>query len=65
MHLEVFRDKYAEIAPNPRNLAAGSLRQKNIEAGKGDASDLMFYAYDVLFVPNSEKHPDSPAARFF
>ena len=65
MHLEVFRDKYAEIAPNPRNLAAGSLRQKNIEAGKGDASDLMFYAYDVLFVPNSEKHPDSPDALDF
>ena len=65
MHLDIFREKYAEIAPNPRNLAAGSLRQKNIEAGKGDASDLMFYAYDVLFVPNSEKHPDSPAALDF
>ena len=65
MHLDVFRDKYAAIAPNPRNLAAGSLRQKNIEAGKGDASDLMFYAYDVLFVPNSEKHPDSPDALDF
>ena len=65
MHLDVFRDKYAAIAPNPRNLAAGSLRQKNVEAGKGDASDLMFYAYDVLFVPNSEKHPDSPDALDF
>ena len=65
MHLEVFREKYADIAPNPRNLAAGSLRQKNIEAGKGDASDLMFYAYDVLFIPNSEKHPDSPDALEF
>ena len=65
MHLDVFRGKYADIAPNPRNLAAGSLRQKNIEAGKGDASDLMFYAYDVLFVPNAEKHPDSPDALDF
>ena len=65
MHLDIFRKKYAEIAPNPRNLAAGSLRQKNVEAGKGDASDLMFYAYDVLFVPNSEKHPDSPDALDF
>ena len=65
MHLDIFREKYAEIAPNPRNLAAGSLRQKNVEAGKGDASDLMFYAYDVLFVPNSEKHPDSPDALDF
>jgi len=65
MHLDVFREKYAKIAPNPRNLAAGSLRQKNIEAGKGDASDLAFHAYGVLFVPNDEKHPDSPDALQF
>ncbi len=65
MHLDVFQQKYADIAPNPRNLAAGSLRQKNIEAGKGDATDLMFYAYDVLFVPDGETHPDSPAALNF
>ena len=65
MHLDVFRKKYADIAPNPRNLAAGSLRQKNIEAGKGDASDLSFHAYGVLFVPNDEKHPDSPDALQF
>ena len=65
MHLDVFREKYADIAPNPRNLAAGSLRQKNIDAGKGDASDLAFHAYDVLFVPNDEKHPDSPDAPQF
>ena len=65
MHLDVFQQKYADIAPNPRNLAAGSLRQKNIEAGKGDATDLMFYAYDVLFVPDDEAHPDSPPALNF
>ncbi len=65
MHLSVFREKYADIAPNPRNLAAGSLRQKNIEAGKGDATDLTFHAYDVLFIPNDEKHPDSPEALQF
>ena len=65
MHLDVFREKYAAIAPNPRNLAAGSLRQKNIEAGKGDATDLTFHAYDVHFVPNEEKHPDSPEALQF
>ena len=65
MHLDVFREKYADIAPNPRNLAAGSLRQKNIEAGKGDATDLTFHAYDVHFVPNEEKHPDSPEALQF
>ncbi|MDP6844661.1 MAG: NAD-dependent DNA ligase LigA [Candidatus Thalassarchaeaceae archaeon] len=65
MHLDVFREKYASIAPNPRNLAAGSLRQKNIESGKGDASDLAFHAYDVRFVPNEDKHPDSPEALQF
>ncbi len=65
MHLDVFREKYADIATNPRNLAAGSLRQKNIDAGKGDASDLAFHAYGVLFVPNDEKHPDSPDALQF
>jgi DNA ligase (NAD+) len=65
MHLDVFREKYAKIAPNPRNLAAGSLRQKNIDSGKGDASDLGFHAYDVRFVPNEDKHPDSPEALEF
>jgi len=65
MNLDVFREKYADIAPNPRNLAAGSLRQKNIEAGKGDAADLTFHAYDVHFIPNEEKHPDSPDAPEF
>jgi len=65
MDLEVFRNKYANIAPNPRNLAAGSLRQKHIEAGKGDATDLAFHAYDVRFVSNEEKHPDSPNALQF
>ncbi len=62
MPLATFRDKYAEVAPNPRNLAAGSLRQKNVEAGKGDASDLQFLAYDVCFIPDEEKHPASPSA---
>ena len=65
MHLDVFREKYADIAPNPRNLAAGSLRQKHIEGGKGDASDLEFHAYDVRFIPDDEKHPDSPGALQF
>ena len=27
MPLETFRESYAEVAPNPRNLAAGSLRE--------------------------------------
>ena len=44
MPLDVFRAKYASVAPNPRNLAAGSLRQKTADAGKGDAADLAFHA---------------------
>ena len=65
MHIAMFEEKYAAIAPNPRNLAAGALRQKNIESGKADAADLAFLAYDVRFVPAAEAHPDSqPSPRF-
>ena len=60
MPLDVFRSKYSEIAPNPRNLAAGSLRQKTADAGKGDAADLTFYAYSVMFPGPEHRHPDSP-----
>ena len=61
MPLDVFRSKYANIAPNPRNLASGSLRQKSADAGKGDAADLVFHAYDVMFPELADRHPDSPA----
>jgi len=60
MPLDVFRTKYAAIAPNPRNLAAGSLRQKTADAGKGDAADLTFHAYGVMFPSVEHRHPDSP-----
>ena len=60
MPLDVFRKKYASIAPNPRNLAAGSLRQKTADAGKGDAADLTFHAYGVMFPSPQNRHPDSP-----
>ena len=60
MPLDVFRAKYASIAPNPRNLAAGSLRQKTADAGKGDAADLAFHAYGVMFPSTEHRHPDSP-----
>ena len=56
----VFEEKYSDIAPNPRNLAAGSLRQKSIDAGKGRAEDLAFFAYGVEFPSGNSKHPDSP-----
>ncbi len=65
MPLATFREKYAQIAPNPRNLAAGSLRQKSADAGKGDAADLSFHAYDVMFPDVANRHPDSPAPPAF
>ena len=60
MPLDIFEHKYSHIAPNPRNLAAGSLRQKSIDAGKGRAEDLAFFAYGVEFPSGGSKHPDSP-----
>ena len=60
MPLMVFREKYSSIAPNPRNLAAGCLRQKTLQSGKASAEDLKFLAYDVKFPDNSDRHPDSP-----
>jgi DNA ligase (NAD+) len=60
MPLVTFREKYAEIAPNPRNLAAGSLRQKHADAGKGRAEDLVFLAYGAEFPAAASRHPDSP-----
>ena len=44
--------------PNPRNLAAGAMRQK-VAVGKADPSDLVFQAYDAKVIPSDEKHPDS------
>jgi len=60
MPLDTFREKYAEVAPNPRNLAAGSLRQKHADAGKGRAEDLTFLAYGAEFPFKDSRHPDSP-----
>ena len=54
MPLTVFEKKYKDVSPNPRNLCSGALRQKHGD-GKADASDLVFWAYDVKF-PN--KPPD-------
>lgn len=60
MPLDTFNDSYSDIAPNPRNLAAGALRQKHAEAGKGKAEDLIFLAYGAEFPQGDAKHPDSP-----
>ena len=65
MPLAIFRDSYAEVAPNPRNLAAGSLRQKHAEAGKGRAEDLVFLAYGAEFPSGGSRHPDSPEPPVF
>ena len=60
MRLSVFEEKYRTISPNPRNLAAGALRQKNAD-GKANASDLVFLAYDAKFPSEADRHPDSIA----
>ena len=60
MPLQLFREKYSEVAPNPRNLAAGALRQKYVDAGKGRPEDLKFLAYGVEFPIAQDRHPESP-----
>jgi DNA ligase (NAD+) len=60
MPLQLFREKYSEVAPNPRNLAAGALRQKYLDAGKGRPEDLQFLAYGVEFPSGRDRHPESP-----
>ena len=60
MPLQLFREKYSEVAPNPRNLAAGALRQKHMDAGKGRPEDLKFLAYGVEFPIGQDRHPESP-----
>ncbi|MBT61477.1 MAG: hypothetical protein CMA63_08015 [Euryarchaeota archaeon] len=64
MPLKVFEDKYRDVSPNPRNLCSGALRQKHGD-GKADASDLVFWAYDVQFVNNApEAQYDSERLEF-
>ena len=58
MRKSVFEEKYRDISPNPRNLAAGALRQKKAD-GKADASDLVFLAYDAKFPSEVHRHPDA------
>ncbi len=45
MRISRFKAKYAEEFANPRNLAAGALKQK--EASKSAAYQLSFFPYDV------------------
>jgi DNA ligase (NAD+) len=64
MPLAVFDAKYRETSPNPRNLAAGALRQKHAD-GKADASDLVFQAYDAQVPLGADRHPDSQSVPSF
>lgn len=52
MPLKTFDEKYKHVSPNPRNLCSGALRQKHGD-GKAEASDLVFWAYDVKFLNES------------
>ena len=65
MPLSTFYEKYSSIAPNPRNLAAGCLRQKTKDSGKAKPEDLIFLAYDVKFPDSNSSHPDSPNPPLF
>ena len=65
MPLSTFYEKYSSIAPNPRNLAAGCLRQKTKDSGKAKPEDLIFLAYDVKFPDSNSSHPDSPTPPAF
>ncbi len=58
MPLAVFTAKYSKVSPNPRNLAAGALRQKHAD-GKADPADLVFQAYDAKIPLGTDRHPDS------
>ena len=58
MRKTMFEAKYRDISPNPRNLAAGALRQKRAE-GKAKAEDLVFQAYDAKFPDANNRHPES------
>jgi DNA ligase (NAD+) len=46
MALSNFRKNWAEVAPNPRNLTAGALRQK--DAAESAKYGLSFFCYDLL-----------------
>lgn len=64
MRRTMFEQKYREVSPNPRNLAAGALRQKKAE-GKAKAEDLVFQAYDAKFPDADNRHPQSITAPDF
>jgi NAD-dependent DNA ligase len=49
MRRSVFQARYAASFPNPRNLTAGTLKQK--ESNRSQLLDLSFFAYDLLGLP--------------
>ncbi|HJN55141.1 MAG TPA: NAD-dependent DNA ligase LigA, partial [Candidatus Poseidoniales archaeon] len=58
MPLEIFKEKYSERSPNPRNLAAGAIRQQHGD-GIAQPDDLVFHTFDASFFPENEQSEDS------
>ncbi len=58
MPLSIFREKYADQSPNPRNLAAGAIRQQHGD-GIAQPDDLVFHTFDASFFPNDERSVNS------
>ncbi len=58
MPLSVFREKYADRSPNPRNLAAGAIRQQHGD-GIAQPDDLVFHTFDASFFPDDERSANS------
>jgi NAD-dependent DNA ligase len=54
MARSVFTDKYGDTFPNPRNLTAGTLKQK--ESNRSQLLDLSFFAYDLLMTGPAIEH---------
>ncbi len=60
MRLSRFRERYAEQFANPRNLTAGALKHKDVDAS--ESYGLSFFAYDLLGVELSTEREKNELA---